>query len=121
MPYIESKERREKLRKGDAALNAGELNYQIFYYIKHQEKNSLNSERVYFVIKGFVDEFLKDKISYQKYNDMTGALIRCYKELDRRLNISYSILQILKNVMNSYDNEIAKYEDIKIQQNGEIE
>ena len=37
MPYISAKDdRREKLRNREPALNAGELNYQIFYYIKHR-------------------------------------------------------------------------------------
>ena len=36
MPYIKANDgRREALRNGEPALSAGELNYQIFYYIKH--------------------------------------------------------------------------------------
>jgi len=120
MPYIEFKERREQLRMGDIALNAAELNYQIFYYVKYQEKNHTSQDFTN-KIKLCVDQFLGENPNYQKYNDMTGCLIRCYKELDRRLNIPYSILQILKNIMESYDGEIARYEDLKIQQNGDVE
>ena len=80
MPYIKSDDgRREALRNGESALTAGELNYQIFYYIKHQAKDSLATERVYYVIKNFVEQFLGKFPNYQKYNDMTGALISPYK------------------------------------------
>ena len=120
MPYISAKnDRREKLRKGEPALNAGELNYQLYYYVKHQVKTSFDTERFYFVIKGFVDQFLGDKPNYQRYNDKTGALVRCYKEIGRRLDIDVKNLFI--EIMESYDDEIAIYEDIKIIQNGDVE
>lgn len=113
MPYISAKDdRREKLRNGEPALIAGELNYQIFYYVKNEDYPA------YSVIKAFVDNFLGEKPNYQKYNDMTGCLIRCHKEIKRRLN--YNVGLIL-NIMASYDDEIAKYEDTKIKQNGDVE
>jgi hypothetical protein len=112
MPYIESKtDRREKLRNGETALTAGELNYQIFYHIKHQ--NYTKNE-----IIGFVEQFLGENPNYQKYNDMTGALIRCYKEVQRRLNQD---IRFLIEVMESYDEQIAKYEDKKCLENGDVE
>lgn len=119
MPYIKADDgRREALRKGEPALNAGELNYQIFYFVKHQVKTSFNTERFYFVIKGFVDHFLGEKPNYQRYNDMTGCLVRCYKEIGRRLNFN---VDVLINVSESYDYAIAKYEDTKIISNGDVE
>jgi len=123
MPYIESKsDRRQKLQKGEPALTAGELNYQIFYYIKHQAKDSLATERVYYVIKNFVEQFLGKFPNYQKYNDMTGCLIRCSKEIERRLNIPiFAITDDLMSIMESYDKEIAKYEDKKTIENGDVE
>jgi hypothetical protein len=123
MPYISAKDdRREKLRNGEPALTAGELNYQIFYYVKHQAP-SLNSERVYYTIKSFVNDFLGEKPNYQRYNDMTGALIRCGKEIERRLGNGRSLMikQELLDIMESYDDEIAKYEDEKIIFNGDVE
>jgi len=119
MPYIKSDDdRREKLRKGEPALTAGELNYQIFFYIKHQAKDSLQSERVYYVIKGFIEQFLGEERNYQKYNDMTGCLIRCYKEIERRLNIDS---ECLLEIAGSYNDEIARYEETKIISNGDVE
>lgn len=113
MPYISAKDdRREKLRNGEPALIAGELNYQIFYYVKNEDFPS------YSVIKVFVDNFLGQKPNYQRYNDMTGCLIRCHKEIKRRL--SHDVGLIL-DIMAGYDDEIAKYEDIKIAQNGDVE
>ena len=88
MPYIKANDgRREALRKGDPALSAGELNYQCFYFIKHNQ-GIINIK----LIEGFVINFLGDKPNYQRYNDLTGALIRCYVEINRRLNIDADYL-----------------------------
>ncbi len=113
MPYISDNNRRKALRNEEPALTAGELNYQIFYYVKHNYYNIS-----YQKIKKYVDNFLGNKPNYQRYNDMTGCLIRCAKEIKRRLEIGG---KLLIDIMNSYDNEIAKYEDKKIKENGDVE
>lgn len=119
MPYIsKNDDRRKKLRYGEPALIAGELNYQIFYYIKHNKDT--NDRIKHETIKVYVDNFLGSKPNYQRYNDMTGVLIRCGKEIKRRLNIN-GVLDILIRIMENYDNEIAKYEDIKSKENGDVE
>lgn len=113
MPYIsKNNDRREKLRKGEPALNAGELNYQIFYYVKNEKKPLCEK------VKKFVDRFLGKKPNYQRYNDMTGVMTRCSKELYRRLGLDEPTLI---DIMNSYDDEIAKYEDKKCSENGDVE
>jgi len=118
MPYIKADDgRRQILRNGEAALTAGELNYQIFYYIKHNYKK-LEITLSASVINSLVKHFLGEKPNYQKYNDMTGALIRCYQEVKRRLNID---ADILIDICASYDEEIANYEDLKIKENGDVE
>lgn len=117
MPYIKKEfNRREELQKGEPALNAGELNYQIFYYFKHTKPFHVG----HYGVKKLVRQFLGKTPNYQRYNDMTGALIRCGKEIERRLNNSYA-LKLLTEVMESYDYEIAKYEDKKIAENGDVE
>jgi len=65
-----------------------------------------------------VRQFLGEKPNYQRYNDMTGALIRCAFELKRRLNIQ---VDVLLEVMVSYNEEIDKYEDLKIAENSDVE
>ncbi len=112
MPYI-SKEglRREQLQQYDTARNAGELNYQIFYYVKHENKIKK------FMIEMFVSKFLGEKKSYQKFNDMTGCLIRCYREIERRLDFC---AEYLLEIMDSYDEEINKYEELKCNLNGDV-
>lgn len=120
MPYIKDKNRREALQNGDIARCAGELNFQCFYFIKHQinfTKEGMNQ------LKTFVDNFLGIKPNYQKYNDMTGALIRCSKEVKRRFTarVKCEYANFLEIIMNSYDSEIAKYEDLKINENGDVE
>ena len=122
MPYISAKDnRREKLRNGEPALLAGELNYQIFYYVKHNLSKVVEEEDYDLYcnkIRTFVNNFLGKKPNYQRYNDMTGVLIRCEKEILRRLKLNDSTLTI---IMKSYDDEIAKYEDTKIRSNGDVE
>ncbi len=120
MPYIKEKDRREALRNEVTAQNAGELNYQIFYYVKHA--NSFMSNDL-IKLKKFIEQFLGKKPNYQKYNDMTGALIRCAKEIERRivgLNRTYYPNALIQ-LMNNYDEQIAKYEDLKIFENGDVE
>lgn len=114
MPYIKSTDgRREALQKGDTAKNAGELNYQIFYYIKHHQ-DSTDIQ----LIEEYVKNFVGENPNYQKYNDMTGALIRCAIEIERRLNIH---ADLLFTIAITYDKQIAKYEDLKIIENGDVE
>jgi hypothetical protein len=119
IPYIKSDDnRREKLRAGEPALTAGELNYQIFYYVKHNCQYILVQQKQLNIIRCFIEQFLGEKPNYQKYNDMTGCLIRCKKEIERRLDIEAD--ELLK-IMESYDDEITKYEDKKIIENGDID
>lgn len=114
MPYIKRDDgRRQALRNGEPARSAGELNYKIFSYIKH---NRDNIDKV--IIKDFVDRFLGGKPDYQRYNDMTGCLIRCAKEVLRRLDFHPTVLIA---IMNSYDTEIANYENLKIRENSDVE
>lgn len=115
MPYISDRERRKKLREGDTAKNAGELNYQIFHYVKH---NFLNNPSIYLEIEKFVNNFLGETPNYQKYNDMTGALVRCYREIYRRSGVE---VQQIYDVLDSYDDLIGIYEDTKIKQNNDVE
>ena len=111
MPYIKNDGRREALRNGESAQTAGELNYQIFYHIKHN--NYTES-----LIGEFIEQFLTEKPNYQRYNDMTGALIRCYVEIKRRLKLECDFLILIAA---SYNDEIAKYEELKVIENGDVE
>ena len=114
MPYILKDDgRREALRKGDTARSAGELNYQIFYHVKHYTTRTTIP-----AIEEFVWNFVGKKPNYQKYNDMTGAIICCYNELKRRLKID---ADFLLTILKSYDSVIVKYENLKIEQNGDVE
>ena len=72
MPYIlKTDGRREALRKGNTALTAGELNYQIFYFVKHTPYlGRLNRQ---LIIGFFVMNFLGNTPNYQNWNDMTGC------------------------------------------------
>ena len=118
MPYISSKnDRRQKLQEGDDAQSAGELNYQIFHFIKHN--HNLSVDCIHRQVKEFVEKFLKLHYNYQGFNDITGCLIRCAKEIERRLKIDIECLFV--DILNSYDNEINEYEDVKIKENSDVE
>jgi hypothetical protein len=120
MPYISAKDdRREKLRNGEPALIAGELNYQIFHYVKHSPASE-TFETSRSIIRGLVEQFLGAKPNYQRFNDMTGALVRCSKEVNRRLG-NWLAAKILIEIMESFDNQIDIYEDIKIKENTDVE
>jgi hypothetical protein len=49
---------------------------------------------------------------------MTGALVRCYAEIKRRLQQD---VDFLLELLASYNDNINKYEDIKILENGDVE
>lgn len=118
MPYIKPNNgRREKLQKGETALTAGELNYQIFYYVKHNYYN-IDHDYLFEKIYCYISQFLGIIPNYQKYNDMVGCLVLCGKELKRRLGIN--IKRLLNEIINKYDSEIFAYEDCKILENGDV-
>ena len=121
MPYIKSdNDRREKLRNGDTALNAGELNYQIFWFVKHSTDLGILNRQL--IIKYFVSQFIGKNPNYQKWNDMTGCLTCCWKEIKRRIQpVDLKILRVISDVLASYDKEINTYEDKKIIENGDVE
>lgn len=114
MPYIKDIDR-TRIDRGELPVTAGELNYKIFEWIKYE--CSFSDPEQYRIIKKFVNDFLGQKPNYQKYNDMTGCLVRCYKELKRRYNID---ARFLLEIMEEYDEEIEIYEDEKILENGDV-
>ena len=114
MPYIKDENnRRLELRNGAIAQNAGDLNCQIFSYVKYCEDRPIDKS----MIETYVKNFLGDKPNYQKYNDMTGCLVCCGKEIGRRLGF---ILPMLLDILDSYDEEINDYEEEKIIENGDV-
>jgi len=106
------------LQRGERALTAGELNYQIFYYCKHNNIDGEFTQDDFIQIKMFVNNFLGKSPNYQLWNDITGALIRCGFELKRRLDID---ADILTDVLLSYNGKIDEYENFKILENGDVE
>jgi len=120
MPYIKDENnRREELRKGAVAQNAGELNYQVFAHVKYDK---FDKE----LVKKYVRNFLGETPNYQKYNDMTGALDRCCVEIIRRSKqddnelLICPIVDEIIHILATYDEEIGEYEDLKIKENGDV-
>ena len=114
MPYIKERDRRN-IENGKIPNTAGELNFQIYDYVRLCFACRIVPNKP--VVKKFVDKFLGDNPNYQKYNDITGCLIRCKKEIERRFGKE---INFLEKIMESYDDEIDVYEDEKIKENGDI-
>lgn len=119
MPYIKNDERRILLQRGEVAQTAGELNYQIFVYVKNV--SYFNMSPIY----KYVKDFIGVKPNYQKYNDVTGCLYRCSKEIERRnpnpccITNQVFACHLLK-LLDTFDEEINIYEDKKILENGDV-
>ncbi len=77
MPYIK-KERRIMLDEYNLPQNAGELNYCLAKICNK------------YLVTG-------EKINYQRYNDIIGALEGCKLEIYRRLVIPYEDKKIAEN------------------------
>ncbi|MFA7247968.1 MAG: hypothetical protein WC169_12475, partial [Dehalococcoidia bacterium] len=99
----------------------------IFYFVKHSiiviEKDLYwkigEREAMTFTIMDMVIKFVGEKPNYQRFNDMAGCLILCAKEIKRRLCVD---LQYEFNIIiDSYDALIATYENLKINENGDVE
>jgi len=113
MPYIKNDTgRRDMLTKGCRALNAGELNFQIASYFR--ASRGLPDSNI---VSTFVARFVGDTPNYQKYNDLTGCLVCCHKEIKRRFGIDY--LNLLE-ILDAYDDQISTYEDLKMKENGDF-
>ena len=112
MPYIKDENgRRQQLAEGADAQSAGELNYQIFRYVKYSPKVDIT------IIRAFLSQFVGRTPNYQKYNDLTGAVVCCYLEIKRRLGKE---ADYLLDLLEEYSDEIARYEDLKITENGDV-
>jgi hypothetical protein len=112
MPYIKDENsRRKELVLGVPAQTAGELNYQIFQYIKYNLSVNLD------IIRQYMRKFVGKTPNYQRYNDLSGCIICCYREVYRRLNLDASYLF---DLLDEYNKEIDNYEDKKRDENGEV-
>ena len=115
MPYLENKTRREMLNNGDIPKNAAELNYKIFRYIKICRDQRVEYDTL--IILTYVREFVGDTPNYQKYNDLIGCLVCCYKEILRRFALK---IRFLLEVIDIYQMSIEKYEIKKLRDNGDV-
>jgi len=106
MPYIKNINcRREELGRYAVAETPAELNFQIFKSVLDALPTAaIDNLR----ILKYVQNFIGDTPNYQKYNDMAGCLILCYREIKRRLNFDYDFLL---TIIDMYNVEIANYEN----------
>lgn len=89
----------------------------MFYYFKHTSTFAPKITIASDILK-FTDQFLGENPNYQRFNDLTGALVRCGIEIKRRLGIE---AVVLCDILLSYNDRINIFEDLKINENGDVE
>lgn len=132
MPYID-KERRSLLFHEETntfnkhALNcAGDLNFAIIMFFLSNNFLELTPQERYDWIYNACRHLVRNQGSgYQAHNDVMGVLTCSMREFRRRfadMDHRYVLIKTLIEVVSDdwYDNEIAPYEDEKIEENGDI-
>lgn len=120
MPYIKMS-RREAIDAGAAPENCGELNYAVTVAcIRHGHKSM--SELRALILCYLSSYVLREKLSYQRINDILGALDGARRELARRCKRDTVATGILLQdiATDFYGLYAAPYEDEKIKTNGDI-
>lgn len=122
MPYIKQ-ERRDEIQFGNclqaAAENAGELNYKLTRIFQ----NEPDVCKLGFKIENEALNYLNfHGTSYQRINDVIGAVYASYMEYDRRTGNGNALIELVLNevVDYIYTAIAAPYEDGKIKENGDV-
>lgn len=123
MPYIKDENnRRQELKDGAVAETAGELNFQIFTYVKYQCLDHKIVDELKII--DYCKSFLGKNPNYQRYNDVVGCLYLCEKELKRRSRSSHifrpSYEYPVAELIDLFLSQIYNYEDEKIVTNGDV-
>lgn len=121
MPYIDPA-RRTPILDGSPPINAGELNFLVTMAIIAHGHGPLPMLRE--KLKAIARAYLMrdDGLRYQKINDVAGVFYCAGRELRRRVKAdTVGIVILLRETMHQiYDDVAAPYEDLKVQENGDI-
>lgn len=125
MPYIEQGSRVDIELGVRRPSNAGELNYCFTRAIRDLEEDEARA-----ALKTIIAEYLQDMgLRYQYINDIIGALEGCilehYRQMCKKGQISKmsfpAIIDLIDTEMTYfYDHIAAPYEDVKIEENGDV-
>ena len=137
MPYIK-KERREAIDRKEKPICAGEINYAIITqilkptFVHYQRDRLLIGKKVKLPlvqIAEILNEYIKKEKSYQRFNDCVGAVYSSLMEFIQSnpyYLVKDNMMQLYNIIANVflpayYQREIVNYEQIKIQENGDID
>lgn len=129
MPYI-TQERRTSLdtTTHEIATNAGELNYLFTVRVldarKASQFGSIGGSTIESLARDLrteIDDYIESMgLRYQYINDVLGALTGAKLEMQRRAGI-HTFDNLFDNVRNKFYSEVAApYENLKIQENGDV-
>jgi hypothetical protein len=124
VPYIPL-EARDRIDAGEAPRNAGELNYKLSQILIHSKRYTYHSgERAKQINKAArvaCDSYLAaDRLSYQRINDVVGALIGSGFEYARRTGDTYPRTLMFDIASDFYHAVAVPYEIRKTQENGDL-
>jgi hypothetical protein len=123
MPYIDCRRRAPILEEGALPLNAGELNFAITSYLIDSTPIIDPSERVATIQHGvrlICDRYLIEGLTYQRINDVMGALHCAGLEYRRRTGDTLAQTALLNMARLTYDRIAVPYELQKIDANGDL-
>ena len=113
MPYI-TQERRDALDTEPVAEDAGELNYLFTQALKRGPDRA-------FMIAEAMDAYVEQwGESYHVYNDILGALFGASLERTRRTGDLEHMPMMSFLISEFYNLQVARYEDEKIAENGDV-
>lgn len=128
MPYVKDGAR-ARLDRDGVPMNAGELNYAVTWHMLHTGDVRIAVQRE---VARFLEFRRKPSATaaprennYQDFNDVMGALDGARREYRRRVGVQtlgdQDRLDAVEYVATEfYDNVVAPYEDIKINENGDV-
>lgn len=123
MPYI-TQDAREDLRSR-TPQTAGELTYQITVDLMALDPVTMRQYEIENVMLNRANEYIRENgISYQHISDVIGSLMCVGLEWNRRQTSGIAgkrIKWVSKHVANIfYRQTVAPYEDLKIEENGDL-
>lgn len=119
MPYIKEERRKELATSGHHPSNAGELNYELTRLLT---STVLSQTRLVFAVQVLVENYTRNNyLNYATINDIIGAVLGSLFEYFRRTGQQHPFEScVFQVVRDFYKDTAGPYEDIKINENGDV-
>lgn len=122
MPYVKPERRAALVDAAAEPRNAGELNFCLTWHLVNSPDPRFLQNALWEEVWEYIDA---REISYDLFNTVIGALECCRLEFRRRVGVSTTSdltkEDAIRYVVNRlYRERVAPYEDIKINENGDV-